>query len=90
MKKYRDLMFANMDMLVWQLEQENTKQAKKWGIQEHTAFEWLTYITEELGELAEAISESEYRGGRREKVVNEAFQVATLALKIAEMFKYND
>jgi hypothetical protein len=46
----------------------------------------LTYTTEELGELANAIGEFEHRGGPPSKVVNEAIQVATLAIKIAVMF----
>ena len=73
---------------LWELiSEENRRQLRKWGVQTHSAFEWLTYTTEELGELANAISEYEYRGGEREDVVKEAIQVATLALKIAEMFK---
>lgn len=46
---------------------------------------WLTYTTEELGELAEAISEHIYRDGNREHIIKEAIQTATLCLKIAEM-----
>jgi NTP pyrophosphatase (non-canonical NTP hydrolase) len=66
---------------------ENIKQLEKWGVQTHSPFEWLAYTTEELGELAEAISEFEYRGGLAENVVKEAIQTATLALKIAEMYQ---
>ncbi len=57
----------------------------KWGIQDRTSFEWLTFLAEEVGELAEAINEYEYRGGLSVSVFKEAIQVATLALKIAEM-----
>ena len=65
---------------------ENDRQLSKWGTQTHTPFEWLTYTTEELGELANAISEHYYRGGNSQEVVKEAIQTATLALKIAEMY----
>lgn len=65
---------------------ENDRQLNKWGVQTHTPFEWLTYTTEELGELANAISEHYYRGGLSSNVVKEAIQTATLALKIAEMY----
>lgn len=65
---------------------ENGRQLDKWGVQSVSAFEWMTYLTEEVGELAEAISEHEYRNGRKEQIVKEAIQVATLALKIAEIF----
>ena len=61
---------------------------KKWRIQERTAFEWLTYAAEELGSLAKAINENHYREGPQEKVVSEAFHVATLVLKIAEMYEF--
>lgn len=87
MKKYRDRMFINKDWLFDQLDEENLRQISKWGIQERTIFEWLAYTTEELGSLAKAINEYHYRKGSKEKIIAEAFQVATLALKIAEMYE---
>ena len=87
MKRYKDRCFRNFDWILDQIMEENAKQVEKWGIQVRSAFEWLTYTTEELGSLAKAISEYEYREGSKEKVVSEAIQVATLALKIAEMYK---
>ena len=66
---------------------ENIRQLEKWGIQDHSPSEWLMFTTEELGELAEAIGEWQYRGGLVEDVVKEAIQTATLCLKIAEMFQ---
>jgi len=87
MKEYTDLMLDNMDYLVRKVYAENSRQLIKWGVQERTAFEWLTYLAEEVGEVAKAISEHEYRDGYAEEVINEAIQVATLSLKIAEMFK---
>jgi NTP pyrophosphatase (non-canonical NTP hydrolase) len=68
------------------VEEENIRQIKKWGIQNHKAFEWLAFTIEELGELSEAIADFKFRGGLPSQVVNEAIQVATLSLKIAEMF----
>jgi len=65
------------------LEHEN--QITKWGIQDHDLFKWLTFTTEELGELAKEISEQQFRNGTKEKIVKEAIQTATLCLKIAEM-----
>ena len=73
--------------LVGEVCAEHRRQIAKWGVQSRTAFEWITYLTEEVGELAEAVSEHEYRGGTSAAVVKEAVQVATLALKIAEMFR---
>lgn len=65
---------------------EGDKQVKKWGVQNRSPFEWMTFLTEEIDELAEAISEHEYRDGYSLDVTREAVQVATLAAKIAEMF----
>ena len=87
MKQYTDQLLKNNAWIIKKVADENIAQVKKWGIQTHSAFEWLTYTAEELGSLAKAISEYEYRKRSKEKVVLEAIQVATLALKIAEMFE---
>lgn len=60
-------------------------QVLQWGIQDRKPSEWLMFLTEEQGELAKAISEWQYRNGDAVNIVKEAIQVATLALKIAEM-----
>jgi NTP pyrophosphatase (non-canonical NTP hydrolase) len=87
MKEYIDQGLENNNWIVKKIVDEKCNQLLKWGVQTHTAFEWLTYTTEELGSLAKAIGEYEYRDGTKEKVVSEAVQVATLALTIAEMFE---
>ncbi len=69
------------------IREEHERQLRKWGVQDHEAAEWLMFTTEELGELADAIAEWQYRGGAASAVVKEAIEVATLSLKIAEMFK---
>ena len=84
MRKFADIGLDNK-WIIRNVQQESARQILKWGYQIHTVFEWLTYTTEELGSLAKAISENEYRNGSKEKVVSEAVQVATLALKIAKM-----
>ena len=66
---------------------ENERQLNKWGIQDHLPSEWVMFTVEELGELAEAIGEWNYRYGDAREVVKEAIQTATLSLKIAEMFQ---
>jgi len=80
------------------MQEENLRQINKWGIQDHSPFEWLVILMEEVGELSQAILTTEWGGeatdniGERIKVANiniavkEAIQVATLALKIAEMY----
>ena len=67
---------------------ENRRQVEKWGIQDRNPMEWMCYLTEEAGELAAAIADVVYRDRHKECSVAEAIQVATLALKIAEMFQY--
>jgi len=84
--RIKDGCFNYKDQLYALVHKENLKQLCKWGIQTHTSAEWLMYTTEELGELSQAISEYEYRDGIAENIVKEAIQVATLSLKIAEMF----
>lgn len=75
-----------LDVLIDLVKNESHNQIIKWGLQDRTPFEWMTYLTEEQGELAQAISEQEYRDGSALDVICEAIQVATLSLKIAEMY----
>jgi len=88
---YRDQCLNNLEGLVDQVLIENQRQLDKWGVQERSAFEWLAFLTEEIGELAQAINDHEYNSdhpaGLKDHVAEESIQVATLALKIAEMFK---
>lgn len=88
--KFTDKLLKDDRWILRKISEENVRQIDKWGIQSRSSFEWLTYTTEELGSLAKVISEHWYRNGLREKVVSEAIQVATLALKIAEMFEDKD
>ena len=81
----KDNQLVKIKMLMDHVQYENFRQIEKWGIQDRTSFEWLTYLTEEVGELAQAISEYEYRGASTDNIFKEAIQVATLSLKIAEM-----
>lgn len=85
MKQYTDELLINRERLFDDVIVENKKQVDKWGVQTHSLFEWQNYTTEELGELAKAIAEYEYRNGDWKQIYNEAIQVATLSLKIAEM-----
>lgn len=87
LKQYKDKCLKDERWILDEIIKEHVRQVEKWGIQTHSAFEWLTYTAEELGSLAKAISEHEERNGSKEKVISEAIQVATLALKIAEMFE---
>ena len=87
MRKYKDKKLFSLERLIGKIKEENKNQINKWGVQERTAFEWITYAMEELGELACEITEYEYhRKDNRNDIVKEAIQTATLILKIAELF----
>lgn len=80
-----DLALKNMEDLVALVRAESERQIQKWGIQTRTPEEWELFLTEEVGELAQAVAEVKYRSGDPENIVKEGIQVATLALKIVEM-----
>jgi len=82
---WKDKQLIHQNYLYQLVDVENLEQIHKWGIQNRLSFEWMNFLTEEVGELAKAISENMYRNGPSRDIVTEAIQVATLALKIAEM-----
>lgn len=84
---FTDKELKNLKELVKEVETENIRQLIKWGVQTRTPFEWMTYLSEEVGEVAEAISKLAYAPSEkhRKELFKEAIQVATLALKIAEI-----
>lgn len=70
---------------------ERALQLEKWGPQDTNAWpEWMSILTEEVGELAEAINETHFRNaahperGGLEKIRHEAVQVAAVAVAIVE------
>lgn len=65
---------------------ENMAQLIKWKVQNRSQFEWLAYLVEEVGELSRNIQQEYYLECEADKVVEEAIQVATLSLKIVEMY----
>lgn len=84
MKTYQDRM-ENQKFIGDLIHDEHRRQVEKWGKQNVTLFEWMNYLTEEVGELATAIADNEYRNGDVQCIVDEATQVATLAMKIISM-----
>ena len=87
LNQYTDKCLQNDSWIIKKIVNEKSSQLTKWGIQTHSPFEWLTIAVEELGSVAKAILEYEYRNGTKEKIVSEAIQVATLALTIAEIYE---
>lgn len=84
----KDLCLKGLTELEELVVAENIRQLDKWGIQDHSPFEWLVITAEEFGEMNQAVLENHYQpeNVNPEKVVKEAIQTATLCLKIAEMF----
>ncbi len=64
---------------------ENIAQQLKWGRQTHTIAEWALILSEEYGELMKEMCESHFQRVHRPNLRTEAIQLATLALKVAEM-----
>jgi len=81
----KDRCFKTLPTLMAWVEIEHNRQISKWGIQDLDSSWWMAFLTEEVGELAQAISEHHFRNETAENIFKEAIQVATLALKIAEM-----
>ena len=65
---------------------ERNRQDAKWGFPQHnTPFEWLSILTEEVGEFAQALNNALLGGdGNLEHAMVEAVQVAAVAVSIVE------
>jgi len=67
---------------------ERDRQDDRWGVQNHSEFEWLAILTEEVGEAAQATLEREF--GDSEQTVDglrtEIVQVAAVAIAWVEAF----
>lgn len=71
---------------------EGMRQDAKWGEQNHDPEVWLAVLTEEVGELAQAMLADRFDSGRDEKLHDshhdsmeiEAIQVAAVALQFVE------
>jgi NTP pyrophosphatase (non-canonical NTP hydrolase) len=65
---------------------ERDRQERKWGVQRHDMTVWLTVLSEEVGELAQAILH--YRelmtDQRHDAIRAEAVQVAAVAVAMIE------
>ena len=70
---------------------ERHKQNKKWGEQNHDAYRWITILMEEVGEVSQAVLQSEFGGdkGGQKNVHDEMVQVAAVALAMVECCNRN-
>lgn len=87
-KEWTDRQLATLPVLVDLVKRERDRQHGKWGTQTHSPAEWALILQEEEGELARELLGLHFNGDHYtgpENLEAEAIQVATLALKIAEM-----
>lgn len=65
---------------------ERQRQEEKWGEQNHNPYIYLTILVEEVGELGQAILQTQFGGecGGWENVRKEAVHCAAVALAIIE------
>lgn len=64
--------------------QERVRQGLKWGEQNHDDKTWLAILTEEVGELAQAILHDEFGGRAAGTARTELVQVAAVAVQWLE------
>ncbi|MBN57821.1 MazG-like family protein [Thalassolituus sp. UBA3500] len=71
--------------------QEMKAQDLKWGAdRDQDLADWLLILTEEAGELAEAVLHIKFGGEKKYGLRTEAVQVAAVALQIIEYIDRND
>lgn len=66
------------------VNRERERQDAKWGEQKHDLCTWVTILTEEVGELAQAVLHDTFGGPHAEEVRMEAIHVAAVAVQISE------
>lgn len=66
---------------------ERSRQDDKWGYpQENTFCEWGCILTEEVGELCKELNERNFGRGDRTRTIEEAIQVAAVAVALIEQY----
>jgi NTP pyrophosphatase (non-canonical NTP hydrolase) len=70
---------------------ERIDQNRKWGLQRHDYGKWLAILTEEVGEVAQAINRIHFpkdaKSSDASNLYTELIQVAAVAVAIAEQVK---
>ncbi len=59
---------------------ERDSQDRKWGEQNHDDYRWLTILTEEIGELAQAALHDEFGGKHAGTLESELIQAAAVCV----------
>jgi hypothetical protein len=69
-----------VDNIITDIKEERRRQDKKWGIQKHNSFVWLSILGEEYGEACKELLES----GETKNFRQEMVQVASVAIAAIE------
>lgn len=81
----------SMDAAIEKVISERIRQIQLWGeCSNNHPFEWMSILGEEFGELCEAVNETCFKNGvhpelgGQDKIIEEATQVAAVAISIIE------
>lgn len=66
------------------VEEECQRQDERWGEQNHDDYRWIAILSEEVGELAQAILHDEFGGAHAGTMKEELAQVAAVAMQWLE------
>lgn len=73
------------------IEEERKKQDAKWGDQSgHPDWLWQLILTEEVGEVSEAILKAEWEDGDPDRLKEELIQVAAVTVAWLEGIEYEE
>ena len=75
---------SNIDTVFEIIRMERQRQNDKWGEQNHDDYRWLAILTEEVGELAEAILHDEFGGDAAGHTHTELIHTAAVAVQWLE------
>ena len=70
--------------VIRQIKIERKRQEKIWGEQNHDSYKWLAILTEEVGELAEAILHDDSGGRAKGTLETELIHVAAVSVQWLE------
>ncbi len=77
---------TNQDVIIEEVRAERVRQDEIWGPQNHDAFRWLSILTEEVGEAAQAANDVEEKCEVQHwaRYREELIQVAAVAVAMIE------
>lgn len=80
----KKIIMTNLENVLSLVLAEYDRQNIKWGKQDHDNYHWLAILTEEVGELAQAILHDEFGGSCAGNVQIELIHVAAVAVQWLE------